>query len=79
MFDWFDTIGYEVRTLDNLLFRMLLAYSAKAGMDELTMMHGWIIGYLYDNREKGNLSEGSGRRSFSISRSGDEYTEAYGE
>ena len=31
-----DTIGYEVRTLDNLLFRMLLAYSAKAGMDELT-------------------------------------------
>ena len=47
-----DTIGYEVRTLDNLLFRMLLAYSAKAGMDELTMMHGWIIRYLYENREQ---------------------------
>ena len=46
-----DTIGYEVRTLDNLLFRMLLAYSAKAGMDELTMMHGWIIAYLYDKRK----------------------------
>ena len=34
-----DTIGYEVRTLDNLLFRMLLAYSAKAGMDELMFIN----------------------------------------
>ena len=66
MFDWFDTIGYEVRTLDNLPFRMLLAYSAKAGMDELTMMHGWIIGYLYDNREKEILSEGSGEEVFHL-------------
>lgn len=63
-----DTIGYEVRTLDNLLFRMLLAYSAKAGMDELTMMHGWIIGYLYDNREK-EIYQKDLEKKFSISRS----------
>lgn len=63
-----DTIGYEVRTLDNLLFRMLLAYSARAGMDELTMMHGWIIGYLYDNREK-DIYQKDLEKKFSISRS----------
>ena len=63
-----DTIGYEIRTLDNLMFRMLLAYSAREGMDELTMMHGWIIGYLYDNREK-DIYQKDLEKKFSISRS----------
>lgn len=38
------TIGYEVRTLDNLLYRNMVVQTAKRGIDELTMMHGWVIG-----------------------------------
>ena len=45
-------IGYEVKTLNNMIFRDMIASSAKRGMDELTMMHGWILGYLYHNQEK---------------------------
>lgn len=45
-------IGYEVKTLNNMIFRDMIASSARKGMDELTMMHGWILGYLYHNQEK---------------------------
>lgn len=44
-------IGYEVRTLDNLLYRNMLAQMSRRGIDELTMMHGWVIGYLYHNQD----------------------------
>lgn len=46
------SIGYEVKTLDNLLYRNMLAQTARRGIDELTMMHGWVIGYLYNNQDK---------------------------
>ena len=46
------SIGYEVKTLNNLIFRDLLSVSSRKGLDELTMMHGWIIGYLYKNQDR---------------------------
>lgn len=46
------TIGFEIRTLNNMLMRRLWAYETKNGVDELTVMHGWIIGFLYENQER---------------------------
>ena len=46
-------IGYEVRTLDNMIGRLVSAYQAK--VDEkagITRMQGWIIGYLYRHSEE---------------------------
>ena len=43
-------IGYEVRTLDNMIGRLVNAYQSK--VDEkagITRMQAWIIGYLYRN------------------------------
>ena len=45
-------IGYELRTLDNMLSRNLMAAARERGVDELTAMHGWILGYLCRNEHK---------------------------
>lgn len=47
-----DCVGIEVRTLNNTIFRTLLAYEAKRGVDEVTVMHGWIIGFIYENSSR---------------------------
>ena len=46
------SVGLEVRTLNNTTFRTLLAYEARRGVDEVTVMHGWIIGFIYENASR---------------------------
>lgn len=45
-------IGPEIHRTDLKLSRNLSAHVRKSGVDEVTMMHGWIIRYLYENREQ---------------------------
>ncbi len=45
-------IGYQVKTLNNMITKKIIAYSSESELDEVTVMHGWILGYLYDNRDK---------------------------
>ena len=45
-------IGVEIKKLNNTVHRAIAYYAKMAGMDEVTLMHGWIIQYLYENREK---------------------------
>ncbi|MCM1045824.1 MAG: MarR family transcriptional regulator [Candidatus Gastranaerophilales bacterium] len=45
-------LGFCVHRLDVTVKRALDARMKKLGVDEVTLMHGWIIRYLYDNREK---------------------------
>lgn len=40
-------IGFEVRTLNNMLMRKLESIAVRHGEDAPTMAHGWILGYLY--------------------------------
>ena len=48
-----DTLGFWIKTLDNLFFRNMIAYEmCQEGMDEVTVMHGWILGFLYENQER---------------------------
>lgn len=47
-----ECVGIEVRTLNNTIFRTLLAYEASRGVDEVTVMHGWIIGFIYENSSR---------------------------
>ena len=61
-------VGFEVRTLDNMIYRQLMAYEARRGIDEVTVMHGWIIGYRYDNQEK-EIFQKDIEAAFSITRS----------
>ena len=47
-----DDIGFEVKRLDNEIHSYVALTRAAMGAGELTMMHSWIIGYLYANRER---------------------------
>ncbi len=56
MGDWFAEsrthIGFQVNTLSHLIKRFMDHTAFGPDRDPITGIQGWIIGYLYDNREK---------------------------
>lgn len=63
-----EKIGFEIRKLDHMLARNLQAQVKTARIDEVTLMHGWIIRYLYANRDM-DIFQKDIERYFSIGRS----------
>lgn len=46
-------VGYEIHTLDHMIGRMIFSFQSSLTEKEgLTKMQSWIIGYLYENRDK---------------------------
>lgn len=45
-----EAIGPELKALNHLIQRQMLSSAVESGIDKVTVMHGWIIGYLYENR-----------------------------
>ncbi|MDE7478501.1 MAG: MarR family winged helix-turn-helix transcriptional regulator [Lachnospiraceae bacterium] len=45
-------IGHTVRELNGAFKKKFMTCGMKAGLDEVTLMHGWIMGYLYHNQER---------------------------
>ena len=43
-------IGMEIHIAAKLLFRNLQSEQKKAGLDDIDGIYGWILGYLYHNR-----------------------------
>ena len=43
-------IGFAFKKGKHMIGRCLHAKLAECGFDEVTIMHGWILGYLYENR-----------------------------
>lgn len=54
--------------LDNMLTKNLTSHVTAAGIDEITLMHGWIMRYLYENRMH-DIFQKDIERNFSIGRS----------
>lgn len=46
------TIGFELRTVNNMLHRQIIASENIKRVDELTGATGWLIGYLVHNRDR---------------------------
>ena len=46
------TIGYEVRTLSNLLKRHVGNSEIMQKIESASGVHGWVIGYLYEHRDR---------------------------
>lgn len=44
-------IGFEIRTINNLIKRYFEQHKPE-GLEESTGVHGWAIGYFYENRNK---------------------------
>lgn len=61
-------VGRELRGLHQAVSRYLEYNAKKSGIDEITMMHGWILCYLYENREK-EVFQKDIEKTFSIGRS----------
>lgn len=62
------TIGFEIRTISNLIKRKLEKSPTKQYIDNLTGTHGWIIGYLCHNSDK-DIFQKDLENEFSIRRS----------
>lgn len=45
-------IGPVIRELNGAFKKKFMAYGIAAGLDEVTLMHSWIMGYLYHNQKK---------------------------
>lgn len=61
-------VGPLIHKTDKRLSRNLSARVRAAGLDEITVMHGWIIRYLY-NRQGENIFQKDIEKFFSIGRS----------
>ncbi len=61
-------VGFVIHRLDHGFRKRLSSNVEKAGIDEITLMHGWIIRYLYDRREE-DIFQRDIERNFSIGRS----------
>ena len=45
-------IGYELHCLDSAIKKRIEEKLKNVGLDESTVTNGWILKYLYDNKEK---------------------------
>lgn len=61
-------VGPLIHKMDKMLSRNMAAQVRKAGIDEITMMHGWIIRYLYERRNE-SVFQKDIEKFFSIGRS----------
>ena len=43
-------VGPLIHKMDKMLSRNMAAMMRSAGLDELTLMHGWILRYLYERQ-----------------------------
>ena len=62
------SIAFMVHNLDKKINRRLVAYGAALGIDDVTIMNGWIIGYLYDHQDQDTYQRDI-EAEFSIARS----------
>ena len=63
-----ETIGFDIRTLSILIKRYIDGSATKQYVDNLTGTHGWVIGYLYENRNR-DVFQRDLQEQFSIRRS----------
>lgn len=52
MEDRSNQVGCELHRLEHMMSKNLEMRVKAEGIDEVTLMHGWIMRFLYENREK---------------------------
>lgn len=62
-------IGFEIKTITNLIKRQFDSSNVIKDLDNMTGMHGWIIGYLYNKSQQGDVYQRDLEQQFSIRRS----------
>ena len=47
-----DAICFQFKQMDNQIMRYIHMKMSQDGFDEVTVMHGWILGFLYCNSDR---------------------------
>ena len=63
-----ETVGFMIKTLSGMLLRCQMNFLKETGHEKLPHMHGWVIGFLYDNQDK-EICQRDLEVEFSIARS----------
>lgn len=61
-------ISLALRSINNLFMRATVQRAKKYGIDDFTLMHGWILSYLIKHKEE-NVYQRDIEKKFSITRS----------
>ena len=62
-----QVIPAQMRRVNNLISRRVNYYSRQNGVEDVTAMHGWILAYLYNCRDR-EVFQRDIERAFSITR-----------
>ena len=62
-----DVMGYEIKTINNLIRRRI--DNVTVFSEEITGMHGWIIGFIYHNQKNRDIFQRDIESEFLIRRS----------
>ena len=63
-----NKIGFKLHKLDMEMKKLMDSGMRAAGYDDVTLTHGWILKYLYDNRDR-DIYQKDIEKHFSIGRS----------
>ena len=63
-----QVVPAQIRRVNNLISRRVNYYSRLNGVEDVTAMHGWILAYLYESRDR-EVFQRDVERAFSITRS----------
>ena len=63
-----DRVGYQLKVLDRMFKKTMEAGMRKNGYDNMTMMNGWIIGYLI-NHENDTIYQKDLEKKFKVGKS----------
>ena len=47
-----EALGFEVKRMSNMIMNFIGSEMTKAGFDEITVTHGWILGWLRRHRDQ---------------------------
>lgn len=47
-----EALGFEIKRISNICSCYVRSEMIKAGFDEITVTHGWILGWLFHNKDK---------------------------
>lgn len=61
-------VGFEIRTLSNLIKRKVDNFVSKKYIENITGIHGWVIGYIYKNMDR-DIFQKDIEEEFSVRRS----------
>ncbi len=67
--DYPRAIGYEIKTLSHLIRRSFEKGVITSGLEGVTGMQGWVIGYLYQHESTQEIFQRDIEREFNIRRS----------